>query len=71
MSDERSDPQEVPQSDPVPPEMIAEFVQTFDEQELLREIREMEAGRVYKLEDFIGELEEIARRADGLTPRES
>lgn len=67
---ERDDPSDVFRSAPVPPEVLAEFRRTFNEEELLREIREAEASGWYKLEDFIGELEEIARRADGSTSRE-
>ncbi len=70
MNSEQNNPADIPKSDPVPPEVIEEFRRTFNEEELLREIREMEAGRAYKLEDFIGELEEIAQRADGSPPRE-
>jgi hypothetical protein len=47
---------------PVPPELLEFARQTFNEEEFLAELREMgAAGGGYQLEDFIAELEELAR----------
>jgi hypothetical protein len=47
---------------PVPPELLEFARQTFNEEEFLAELREMRAaGGGYQLEDFITELEELAR----------
>ena len=45
------------------PEVIAMALQGIDEEEILAGIREIREGRGLRLEDFIGELEEIAQRA--------
>lgn len=45
------------------PEMIALARQSISEVEIAEDLREIRAGRGLKLEDFIGELEEIARQA--------
>ncbi len=37
-------------------------LQGIDEEQIAEDIREIRAGRGLKLEDFIGELEEIARQ---------
>ena len=65
-----NDPAEIPQSVPVSPEMIASVLQMYNDEALLAEIREMQNGGGYQLDDFIGELEEIARRANEPTSRE-
>lgn len=71
MTDDRTDPSDegAPPGAPRPikptPEIIALALQGLDEEQILAELREMEGGRWYKLEDFIGELEEGARRPDG------
>lgn len=44
------------------PEVIAMALQGIDEEQIAEDIREIRAGRGLKLEDFIGELEEIARQ---------
>ena len=67
---EQDEPAGARRSAPVPPEVLAEFRRTFNEEELLREIREADANGWHKFDDFIGELEEIARHADGSTSRE-
>jgi hypothetical protein len=42
----------------IPPEILAWARQTFDEEEFLRQVREIEATGGLRLEDFIAELEE-------------
>jgi hypothetical protein len=60
----------VPRSEPVPPEMLAEILNNFNEEEVLAEMREAEAGGAKTLDQFIGELEELARRvSDPNSPR--
>jgi len=47
---------------PVPPELLEFARQTFNEEEFMAELREMRAsGGGLRLEDFIAELEELAR----------
>jgi hypothetical protein len=45
----------------IPPELVEWARQTFDEQEFLAEVREIEATGGQRLEDFIAELEARAR----------
>jgi uncharacterized OB-fold protein len=45
---------------PVPPEMAEEFRRTFNEEEYLAAVREMERTGGHRLEDFIDEIERIA-----------
>jgi hypothetical protein len=45
----------------IPPEIVAWARQTFDEEEFLRHVREIEATGGLRLEDFIAELEARAR----------
>jgi hypothetical protein len=40
--------------------MLEEARRTFDEAEYAAGVREIEAGRGHRLEDFIGEIEQIA-----------
>jgi hypothetical protein len=47
-------------STPVPPEMAEEFRRTFNEEEYLAAVREMERTGGHRLEDFIDEIERIA-----------
>lgn len=59
-------PEPSPQSDPfpreqIPPEILAWARQTFDEDEFIEEIREIETTGGVRLEDFIKELEQRAR----------
>jgi hypothetical protein len=46
------------------PEMIAEALQTFDEQAFLADVREIEQTGGVKFEDFIGAIEETVKRRD-------
>jgi len=48
----------------VPPEMIEEARRTFNKEEFLAEVREMERTGGVKFEDFIGEIEEIVNRRE-------
>jgi hypothetical protein len=50
--------------DRTPPEMIEEARRTFNEQDFLSEVREIERTGGVKFEDFIGEIEEIVKRRD-------
>jgi hypothetical protein len=59
-------PHQPDQSEPfpreaLPPEIVAWARQTFDEEEFLAHIREIEATGGVRLEDFIAELEARAR----------
>ena len=45
----------------IPPELLEWARQTFDEEEFLAEVREIEASGGQRLEDFIAELEARAR----------
>jgi hypothetical protein len=45
----------------IPPELLEWARQTFDEEEFLAEVREIEATGGQRLEDFIAELEARAR----------
>jgi hypothetical protein len=45
----------------IPPEILAWARQTFDEDDFIRQVREIEATGGVRLEDFIAELEERAR----------
>jgi hypothetical protein len=48
--------------EPIPPEIVEWARQTFDEEEFLKQVREIEATGGLQLEDFIAELEARARR---------
>jgi hypothetical protein len=52
----------VPRSEPVPPEMLAELLKNLNEAEILEDIEEIRSGGGRTLDQFIGELEELARR---------
>ncbi len=45
----------------IPPDILEWARQTFDEEEFLRQVREIEATGGLRLEDFIAELEARAR----------
>jgi len=49
---------------PVPPEVVAEAIRTFDEKEVLEAIHEIHQGRGRKLEEFLEELEKAAMGQD-------
>jgi hypothetical protein len=60
----KPDPSNPPEPFPreiIPPEVLAWARQTFDEEEFLADIREIEATGGVRLEDFIAELEARAR----------
>jgi hypothetical protein len=60
----KPDPSNPPESFPretIPPEILAWARQTFDEEEFLADMREIEATGGVRLEDFIAELEARAR----------
>jgi hypothetical protein len=46
----------------IPPEILEWARQTFDEEQFLRQVREIEATGGLELKDFIAELEARARR---------
>lgn len=46
---------------PIPPEVMEEARQTFNLEEFLAEVREIERTGGHRFEDFIGEIEEIVR----------
>jgi hypothetical protein len=47
--------------EPIPPEIVEWARQTFDEEEFLKHVREIETTGGLRLEDFIAELEARAR----------
>jgi hypothetical protein len=57
----RSNPSEPFPRESIPPEILEWARQTFDEEEFLRQVREIEATGGLPLEDFIAELEARAR----------
>jgi hypothetical protein len=60
----KPDPSHPPEPFPrerIPPELLAWARQTFDEEDFLRQVREIEATGGLRLEDFLAELEERAR----------
>jgi hypothetical protein len=61
MNPDPSNPPEPFPREPIPPELLAWARQTFDENEFLADIREIEATGGVRLEDFIAELEARAR----------
>ena len=61
MKPDPSDPPEPFPRETIPPEILAWARQTFDEEEFLADIREMEATGGVRLEEFIAELEARAR----------
>jgi hypothetical protein len=61
MKPDPSNPPELFPREPISPEMLAWARQTFDEEEFLADIREIEATGGVRLEDFISELEARAR----------
>jgi hypothetical protein len=58
-----TDPREPFASEPVPPDLLAWARQTFDEQEYLDGVREIEATGGHSLESFIGEVEARVRES--------
>ena len=60
----KSHPPNPPESfprEPIPPEIVEWARQTFDEEQFLTHVREIEATGGRKLEDFIAELEARVR----------
>ena len=53
------------------PEINSLALQGIDEEQIAEDIREIREGRGLRLEDFIGELEEIGRRANESVPERS
>jgi hypothetical protein len=56
-----SNPSEPFPREKIPPDILAWARQTFDEEEFLKQVREIEATGGLALEDFIAELEARAR----------
>jgi hypothetical protein len=50
------------------PEQLAQFRAAINEDELAEDLRAFREGRGLKLDQFIGELEELARRVSESTP---
>ena len=61
MKPDSSNPSEPFPRETIPPEIVEWARQTFDEEEFLRQVREIEATGGLQLEDFIAELEARAR----------
>jgi hypothetical protein len=61
MKPDQSSQNEPSPREKIPPEILEWARQTFDEQEFLKQVREMEATGGLRLEDFIAELEARAR----------
>jgi hypothetical protein len=62
MMPDQCNPSEPFPRETIPPDMLEWARQTFDEEEFLRQVREIEATGGRPLEDFIAELEARARR---------
>ena len=60
-------PANAPRPIKLTPEQLAQFRAAINEDEIAEELREFREGRGLKLDQFIGELEEIARQAGGET----
>jgi hypothetical protein len=61
MNPDPSNPPEPFPREAIPPEMLAWARQTFDEDEFLADVREIEATGGLRLEDFLPEVEARAR----------
>lgn len=61
MKPDSSNPSEPFPREKIPPEILEWARQTFDEEEFLAQVREIEATGGLRLEDFIAELESRAR----------
>jgi hypothetical protein len=61
MKPDASNPSEPFSRESIPPEILAWARQTFDEEEFLRQVREIEATGGLRLEDFLAELEARVR----------
>ena len=61
MKPDQTNPNEPFPHDRIPPEILEWARQTFDEEEFLARVREMEAAGGLRLEDFIAEVEARAR----------
>ena len=49
---------------PIPPHLLEEMRRTFNEEEFLADVREIERTGGVTFEDFIGEIEEMVQRRD-------
>ena len=61
MKPDRTNQSEPFPREPIPPEIVEWARQTFDEDEFLTQVREIEATGGLQLEDFIAEVEARAR----------
>jgi hypothetical protein len=61
MKPDQSNPSEPMPRQAIPPEIVAWARQTFDTEEFLTDVREIEATGGLRLEDFIAEIEARAR----------
>ncbi len=61
MNPDRSNPLEGFPREVLPPELVEWARQTFDEDEFLAQVREMEISGGFQLEDFLPEVEARAR----------
>jgi len=61
MNPSQSNPPEPFPRETLPPELLEWARQTFDEEEFLAQVHEVEASGGLRFEDFIQEIEDIAR----------
>jgi hypothetical protein len=61
MKPDQPNPPEPFPREAIPPELLEWARQTFDEDEFLAQVRELEAAGGFQLEDFIAEVEARAR----------
>ena len=66
-SDEGAPPG-VPKPVKLTPEQLAQYRAAINEDEIAEDIRDIEEGRGLTFDQFIGELEELARRVSESTP---
>ena len=65
MQADQPDPSEPFPRQTIPPEIVEWARQTFDEEEFLAQVRELEATGGLQLEDFLAEVEARARYRKG------
>lgn len=61
MKPDQPNPSEPFPREPIPPELVEWARQTFDEEEFLAQVREIETTGGLRLEDFIADVEARAR----------
>lgn len=71
MNTNERDPSGLPPTPRLTEEELAYYRSQINEAEILEDLRDIEEGRGLKFEDFIGELEELARQVGKPSPDRS